>query len=209
VSAPHDPRRAEPRTNLTELEPELRERLLALDEPVARADWHDVLRQARVARPWTQRVVPLVAAATGVFVAAAVASVVLGVWSDGGRPPSIGGAAPTLRHGSHMLYVTASEGGGFCYRWSGVSDDCDQLTSAPLSVQWTSDEVVGTVSSHRISSVRIAFTDGSEADVPVAWIASPVNAGFIFFTIPAGKTVAAVSGFSGHHVTRRVTWFSV
>jgi hypothetical protein len=209
MTTPDGPRRVEPRASLAELEPELRERLLALDEPVARADWNDVVKQARALRPWPHRSAPLVAAVAGALVVAAVASVVLGMWSGGGREASPGGAAPTLRHGSHMLYVTAGADGGFCYRWSGVSDDCDQVTSAPLSVQWTADEVVGTVSSHRITSVRIAFTDGTRAEAPVAWVASPVNAGFIFFTIPAGKTVAAVSGFDGHHLTRRVTWFSV
>jgi hypothetical protein len=63
--------------------------------------------------------------------------------------------------------------------------------------------------SRRISSVRVAFTDGSEAEVKVSWIASPVRAGFFLFTIPRGKTVAAVSGFDGSQLTRRVTWFSV
>ncbi len=208
MTAPEGPRRVEVRTNLAELEPELRERLVALDEPVVRDDWQDVARRARTSRSWTHRIVPLVAAATGALAAGAVAALLLGVWSSGGQRAT-SEAPPTLRHGDHLLYVTASQGGGFCYRWSGVSDGCDQVTSAPLSVDWRSGEVVGTVSSHGISTVRIAFTDGTQTDVPVSWIQSPVDVGFFLFSIPPGKTVAAVSGFRGQRLARRVTWFSV
>jgi hypothetical protein len=195
----------EQRRNLAELDGELRRRLLALDEPVSRADWYDVGRRGRGARTWVRRLPPV---GGTLAAAAAVTVLLLGGWSPLRHAGAPGPDTATLRRGSHLLYVTASRAGGFCYRWSGVSDGCDRLTSAPLSSEWTSHQVVGTVS-RRISAIRIEFTDGTHATARISWVSSPVDACFFLFAIPPGKTVAAVSGFSDHRLARRVTWFSV
>jgi hypothetical protein len=68
--------RFERRESLSELEPELHQRLRALDEPVARDDWQDVLRRSRAARfsglrrPTTPQVATIVVAmAAGIAIA--------------------------------------------------------------------------------------------------------------------------------------------
>jgi hypothetical protein len=50
---------AETRRNLAELDPCLRRRVLALDEPVARDDWADVVRRWRACLPWARRVLAI------------------------------------------------------------------------------------------------------------------------------------------------------
>lgn len=196
----------EPRTHLAELEPDLRGRLLALDEPVARDDWHDVVRRSRAARPWSRRVRPV--ATTAAVLATAAVGIALAVHavSLGGSPEA---TQPELAAGGHVLYLVPTRRGGYCYRWTGVTSGCTQLGGAPLDVSWGASRVVGTISTSRISAVRIRFTDGTSARPSIAWAATPIRAGFFLYAIPAGKTVAEITGYDAGRLVRRVTWFSV
>jgi hypothetical protein len=203
--------RVEPRAHLAELEPDLRERLLALDEPVSRDDWRDVTRRSRAGRPWSRRVGPV--AAVGAVLAAAVTGIAVAVQAGG-----VGGAPRALQSqlaaGGHVLYLVPTAHGGYCYRWTGVTSGCTQLdtaqlAAAPLDVSWGTSRVVGTISPDRISAVRIRFTDGTSARPRIAWAATPVRAGFFVYAIPAGKTVAEINGYDAGRLVRRVTWFSV
>jgi hypothetical protein len=70
-------RRAQPERGVVhELEPELRDRLLSLDEPVARPDWRDVLSRVGSARPSSSRRARVVRVALVAAVACVAAAVV-------------------------------------------------------------------------------------------------------------------------------------
>jgi hypothetical protein len=93
----------ERRRGLAELEPSLRERLLALDEPVTWDDWADVVRRSRSSRPWVRHTGAL-AAVSGVVVALSAAafaftpglSSLIGVGGSAARlAPERQGSAPS------------------------------------------------------------------------------------------------------------------
>jgi len=198
---PVDEPRFETRTNLGELSPDLRRRLTALDEPVARDDWQEVVRRSREYVSWSRRLA--VVAVTGVCLAA-VALATSRIW-----PVTRAGVtlAPVASAAGHALYVSPTKE-GFCYAWTDVGRGCDPLVAGPLHVTWGDGRVVGTVSANGISTVRIRFTDGTTVSPEIAWISS-VRAGFFVYRIPSGKTVAGVNGYHDGRVSRQVTWFSV
>lgn len=181
--------------NLHELEPDLQSRILALDEPVARDDWSHVRRRARHAR--VQALVssarhnqtrPLLAAAAVALVVACVAFGLLGtVGRSGGRSSA---AAP----------LSAA---------NGVRVDAAALDGNPIRVNWAQGRVVGVVSSGRVSSVTIRFTDGTSVKPTIIWPAM-VDVGVFHYAIPVGKTVAdIVANDAGGRPSRQVTWYSV
>jgi len=137
---------------------------------------------------------------------------------DVGAPPLAPGAiasetrvitSATTSDGSHTLYVSPTTKGGFCYEWTGWMVSCNPLRTTPFWVSWGKTRVLGTVSSVKVSSVEIEFTDGTSAKPEISWISSPINAGFFLYEIPAGKTVAQIKGLNGGHTSAQVTWFSV
>jgi hypothetical protein len=172
------------RPYLDELGPELRDRILALDEPVARDDWADVVRRARTHEPR-----PRVArAASALAVVAFLAAMLVGLrsWAGAGAPPGPM-ASPT----------SATALGG-------------QPTSpGPLSVAWHGRRVSGMLSSSSLDSVTIRFTDGTSAKPRIRWVSLPFAAGVFDYDIPPGKTVAGVSGSGWGQAPRQVTWYSV
>jgi hypothetical protein len=209
--------RPDPRHSLADLEPSLRERLAALDEPVSWADWPGVARR-RAHRLGTR-----LATLVGVTLAVAVAAFST-VWIVAGqslRAPTTGAARAFGRfalgeppigpraipsdtrviawahlHGSEStLYVSPARGGGFCFEWTGAAAaSCVRLTASLFSLAWGRPHlVIGTVSSPQISSVRIQFTDGTTAEPRVSWVSAPINAGFYLYDIPPGKAVATIS----------------
>ena len=209
------------RRHVDELDPELRDRILALDEPVSREDWADVLVRAKRSRVSGRRLgafVVLVAAALGAAVFSGPWLSSLSLYHSSGRalaaasddffkyklgePPIAPEAIPSetrvitsrrLSDGDHTLYVSPAKNGGFCYRWTGSASGCDKLTNAPFSVDWGKRQVIGTILSRRISSVKIKFTNGSTAKPLISWISAPINAGFFLYNIPAGKTVLEIN----------------
>jgi len=221
------------RRSLDELEPDLRQRLIALDEPVARNDWQDVLKRSRKHRPFSIRNIAIAAAmATG---ALAVASgVALHIRSDltgsSGREASnaslatsprtprphtaLGPTIPastTIEIGDNperRLYVSLSKK-GFCYRWKNTLSECQEHQATPLHVSWNNGQLAGSISSKRFSSVQIKFTDGTVTAPAISWIAGPVNAGFFLYQIPPGKFVADITGYQGHQTLGQVTWYSL
>jgi len=219
------------RPNLAELEPGLRDRILALDEPAGREDWADVLGRSRSLRPWASplRLFALLAAAAAIVVGAGVSSglrsgdgsSVLAVSRvapefDLGSEAAVGGIASStpvtlsmqLTAGSHALYVSKKKGGGFCYEWADEAHGC-LLRAAPLGVAWSNDRVVGTVSARQVSSVEVRFTDGTMVEPSISWVARPISTGFFSYAIPPGKTVAFVIA-TDHGLSRgRVPWYSV
>ena len=97
----------EPRRHLDELEPGLRERVQALDEPVARPDWQDVARRSRRFQ-WRSRM-PAWSMAAGV--AAGAAALLAGFWIVGTGGPR-GGHLPVrlslqMSNGSHLVLYSA------------------------------------------------------------------------------------------------------
>jgi hypothetical protein len=202
-----DEPRHESRLNVDELAPDVRRRLLALDEPVARDDWQDVVKRSRSATLRTRQLGLL----TAVSLTVAAVGLAVGLWAwSTTRVADVGGAlTPVLNAGGHVLYVSPTRQGGFCYEWRGVGSGCNPLRSTPLHVTWGNDRVVGTVAYSRISSVRIRFTDGTSAAAAISWVSAPIKAGFFVYRIPAGKTVAEVNGYEAGRILRQVTWFSV
>ena len=83
----------ERRGNLGELEPSLRERLLALDEPVARDDWADVVARSRAFRSPAVRRRGFAAAAVGAAAAACALAVAGSGLMSGHRVIEAGGPA--------------------------------------------------------------------------------------------------------------------
>lgn len=220
------------RPNLAELEPELRERILAFDEPVAHDDWAEVVSRSHAYRPVRPRSVAVALVAAVLVVAAGGSTVAMQLGASGspsgqavqpaasefdfGSPSGAGGVASRkavtisvqLSAGSHALYVSKTPGGGFCYEWASEAHGC-QVKPVPISVAWGSDRVVGTVSATQVSSVEIRFTDGSVVMPSISWVAKPISTGFFSYAIPSGKTVAAVIA-NDHGFTRgRVPWYAV
>jgi hypothetical protein len=220
---PDQPSLFDDRHNLAELDPLLRSRLLALDEPVSRRDWRDVVR--RSGPSWASRLSTL--ATLGVaLLAIAVTVPAFGLRLSSlipfqssaqtggavhrnsflkfklGAPPIAPDAIPSetriitseaLSNGSQKLYVSPSRNGGFCYRWTDSASQCDEPSAVPYSVNWGKGRVAGAVSLPNVSAVKIKFTDGTTADPAVSWVSAPINAGFFVYTIPSGKTVAQIS----------------
>jgi hypothetical protein len=188
----------EHRRHLAELESGLRDRLRALDEPVARADWQEVVRQAR------SPVRPLLAFAVITAVALAlIAAAVFGFRSSPATHDALSqgsGAGGTL--------VSPTQQGGICYEWAGGTRSCASK-AAPLGVAWGRDQVAGAVSLAGVSSVRIEFTDGTFVEPDISRISTSGNAGIFLYDIPAGKTVAQVNGYDAGALSSRVLWYSV
>ncbi len=226
------------RGSVTDLEPSLRDQLLALDEPVSWIDWDDVMRRAGLKRrrPGMTRV--RVALLAGVFAAGALlvgsafgfrlSSV---IWFAGAKdaPNAIqhgfeafDSAAPLdvspgaltsqtrqitsveLSDGKHTLYVSPTRSGGFCYEWTDVVGGCDQLGTTPLNLVWTQGRIVGTVAAAYVSTVKVKLSDGTSRVPDIAWVSSPVNAGFFIFDPPDGSGADSVEGYdsSGRLVAR-------
>jgi hypothetical protein len=229
----------ESREHLAELEPDLRERILLLDEPVAWDDWSDVVaRQSRTSRRATRRRAGFGAAFAAAVLAVSALVSLAGVrvqlgGSDASEavegdfsqfalsvPPSISTQAIAsqtrlitsvrTRTGTHTLYVSPMVRGGFCYQWTGDgSGGCAALGRSPLDVSWGTGRLVGVVSSASVSSIEVSFTDGTTAKPRLAWVGAPIDAGFVFYEIPAGKTVAGVIAYDEGRTQGQVTWYSV
>jgi hypothetical protein len=194
-------RPGEERQNLEELEPQLRRRIAALDEPVRWDDWNDVVHRSRRAAAWARRFI----AVGGATLVAATLSV-LAFHQLAAR--TSGNPVTTVSSGGREL-VVLPHGQGFCYRWVGITAACAQLRPLPLDVTWRSNEILGTVARGAISSVELRFTDGTSVRPAISWAARPVRSGFFAFHVPAGKTVAVVTGLHDGRLVRRVTWYSV
>jgi hypothetical protein len=214
--------RSESRRNLAELEPELRTRILALDEPVACDDWHDVVKRSR-----TSLVRPVwfaLGASAAILVAAAGAVLALALSPGLGGAGREQGAGPGrlareatdvqtidslhLTDGPFVVSLSSGEDGGFCYLSPGHAANC-QRKAAPLHVVWGSGRVVGMVSAATISVVRIKFSDGTFVEPPISWIGGKINAGLFLYNIPAGKTVVEVNAYHAGRIRGQATWYSV
>lgn len=207
----------DPRHHLDELEPELRQRIGALDEPVAHPNWSQVVERARRS-PSRHRQVGLLAAGC----AAALAVFVLLLTTNGGahlssgpkRAYATGGAGitphepgrPSSREATldgrvvlrltpagspNAVYVTVTRGGGVCFEWSDARHCESRL--GPLSVLLENGRLVGDVSPASISWVVIKFTDGTSVQPTISWVLAPVQAGFFLYNIPTGKHVEEVT----------------
>jgi hypothetical protein len=228
---------SERREHLSELDPELRDRVLRLDEPVAWDDWDDVIARRSSASRRTRRRRTGIGLAFAAAVLAATAATLVAVHLGGsgsgpaaeradlaafdlGVPPILPPQAIAAQTriitsfrsstGTHTLYVSPTTEGGFCYQWTGAGmGGCSTLGKSPLDVSWNTGRVVGVVSSLAVSTVRIRFTDGTSAEPRIAWVSAPIDAGFIFYEIPAGKTVAGVTAYDEGRTQGQVTWYSV
>ena len=85
--------------HLAELEPELRSRLRALDEPVSRESWAEVLTLARAHRPRAR-----VAGATVVLSSAAMLAAAAGTWLVPNRPAVTAPHGAAGQRGAIVLY---------------------------------------------------------------------------------------------------------
>jgi hypothetical protein len=230
------------RRNPSELHPLLRDRILALDEPVSWEDWDNVVARVAGRSPISGLRVGAVAVLAAASLAGMVAVLMFSLGRSSlipfgsarralppvrrdfadfklGAPPIASDAVASqtriitsvrLRDGRHTLYVSPAKSGGFCYKWTGVSGGgCEQLAPASLSMTWDKRRALGVISSSGISAVRIEFTDGTVAEPRVFWISGPINAGFFLYSVPAGKAVAGIKGYSSGSVPGRSTWFSV
>jgi hypothetical protein len=199
----------ESRRSLGELEPELRDRLIALDEPVARQSWPDVVARSRASLVWSRSIPAFIAVAASAvaLVAGAVFGLRLGpVVNLGGHREALPRAAAATH--SRILYVSPTKQGGFCYAWVGGRRSCE-ATPVPLGVSWGRDQLAGAVSPGELSSVKIEFTDGTSAKPDISRISGEVNAGFFLYHIPAGKTVAQIKEYDAGRLSSQVLWYSV
>lgn len=136
------------RRSVHELDPELRDRLLALDEPIARPDWQDVVSRSGTDRP-RRIAVRAMSAAVAVCAAAIAVAPALGIrlgpinfWAAPSAPPSARSAftqakawlgdslrglnvaetrrisVEVFRGDTEHLFVAPRTGGGFCYVWA-------------------------------------------------------------------------------------------
>ncbi len=196
----------EHRPFLNELEPDLRDRILELDEPVARQSWPDVVQRSSAGLVRARRI--------PAFAALAATAVALGAGAVFGLRLSpivnVGGhraALPGAAHSS-VLYVAPTKQRGFCYQLAGGRTNCE-AKPVPLGVSWRRDQVTGTVSPAELSSVKIEFTDGTSARPSISRIDSGVNAGFFVYDIPAGKTVSQIKEYDAGSLSGQVLWYSV
>jgi hypothetical protein len=199
---PDRPEPAERRANLGELEPDLRKRLLSLDEPIAWGDWQDVVRRSHASAPLRN---PKTLGAIAVTAACiAVAGVVVGWHLNSGadQPPL---AAPAV---GQVVDVSAGPQGGLCYRWPNGANGCAQLETTSLAVSWQANRVLGAISAGQISSIKVTFTDGTFVKPRISWVHAPVNAGLFVYDIPPGKIVASIDGLRAGRMSREVTWFT-
>lgn len=201
-------REHENRPSMRELHPDLRARMLALDEPVARLSWLDVVQRSRSGLIWSRRV-PAVVAIAASFGALAVGAVfglrLSPVVSVGGHHDAL--ARAVAAH-SRIVYVSPTNQGGFCYRLAGGKTSCETKPVA-LGVSWGRDQIAGTVSPAALSSVKIEFADGTSAKPSISRLDSGVNAGFFVYDIPAGKTVTQIKEYDAGNLSSQVLWYSV
>jgi hypothetical protein len=197
------------RESLDELDDPLRARLLALDEPVSRDDWDEVVRRSHMRG--------LAGPAAGVLVAAAVACVAaisaLGVGPFGPHSAGAPAAASAPVAGRSALpYATlisdAQPRSGLCYRVTEARSFCKQVVG-PLKVSWEQGRVFGAVSEQAISSVRIRFSDGTSVEPRIAWLPAPVSTGFFVYRIPPGKIVTDVTGYEAGQVLGQDPWYAL
>lgn len=102
---------------------------------------------------------------------------------------------------SHTLYVAPRKGGGFCYLWTNADGGClparpQAKTAAtratgPLGISWFGNNNVGYpvlvdgwVRTGSAKTVEARFADGKTAAIPVTWVSSPVDAGFLVYPVP-------------------------
>jgi hypothetical protein len=219
---PHRDQESTGQRNLAELGRGLRSRVVALDEPVTRADWAAVVRRSRILRLGFF-------GAASVLTAALVAGVVfLAGWQHGFgsrgsspiRPVGLEISPPGLnadpvamseavlrtsvRLGDrlHTLVLSKIRDGSFCYRLAGAGQGCDQPAS--LEVSWKPGRVVGSVSSQYASGVVIRFTNGTSVRPGISWLTGPVRAGFFFYPIPRGRVISSVVATDTLRTTRTV-----
>jgi hypothetical protein len=201
--------RDEFRESLLELDGPLRKRLLALDEPVARDDWDDVVMRShlrRLARPGVGALIAVVAVC-----AAAVSAIGLGLLGpQGSRPSPTAAAAVTA--GSPLPYATliadSRPRSGLCYQVTAARSFCKSAVG-PLKVSWGRGAVFGAVSGQAISSVQISFSDGTSVKPHIAWLPAPVSTGFFVSRIPAGKIVTDVTGYKAGRVLGEDPWYAL
>jgi len=227
------------RPNAEELEPFLRDRLFALDEPVSRKDWQDVAGRARRLRRRRRIVLP---AAAGAAVVAAL--VIGGLQLEHSRTHQ---AAPTaavhvadevslisgeLRLGSPVGLAPIGaaigtiqsaiefEAGGHPLFVSPTDAggfcyewageaNGCQLHPPSIGLAWGADRVVGTVWPAKAATIRISFTDGTSVTPTVFLVPPPVNAGFFVVKLPAGKIVLSVTVKRHGKPAARLPWYAV
>jgi hypothetical protein len=117
-----------------------------------------------------------------------------------------------LSDGAHSLSVTPTQAGGFCMKWSPGPLTCDRDGSQRFAALWSGTFhtlarpdgmpgasgpgiIAGFASSRYVGSVEIRFENGSVAKPDIAWVSSPINAGFFLYEIPS----------DGQHVVLAVT----
>jgi hypothetical protein len=104
-------------------------------------------------------------------------------------------------HGSvHILYVTPTRDGSFCYEWTRFTGSCAPSKKSerarpglrrlgPLGVTWlgnqTADIATGYVLAGKAKTLQAQFADGTTTTIPVAWVSAPINAGFFLYIVPA------------------------
>jgi len=192
------PSNPERRESLNELDPSLRTRVRALDEPVSWDEWRDVVRRSHAFRPWAR--IGVVALLASVVLAVTVAVTASGLRSGGSHrtvaPQSAFLTSVELSTGSNTLYLWPSRTGKVCYRWAHAAGDCDRTASDPFWVALGKRAVAGAFSSPRVTPVTIEFTDGTTARPAISWMPAPINGGFFIYDLPAGKTLAGITGGS-------------
>jgi hypothetical protein len=198
----------ENRPGVRELHPDLRARILALDEPVARQSWSDVVQRSRSGLVWSRRVpafVALAATAAALVVGAAFGPRLSPIVNLGAHHDAL---PRVVAAHSRIVYVSPTKQGGFCYESAGGRTSCESKP-VPLGVSWGRDQVTGTVSPAELSSVEIEFTDGTSAKPSISRLRTGVNAGFFVYDIPAGKTVAQIKEYDAGSLSSQVLWYSV
>ena len=88
------PVESETRRSLDELDPGLRDRVRALDEPVARADWREVVARSRAQGPWGGRMRAAAAGIAGTALVVVVGLMIVGPRFSAGTSSRASSATP-------------------------------------------------------------------------------------------------------------------
>jgi hypothetical protein len=208
----------------------LRARFDALRDSADDGDWLDVRRRARTRRV-RRGVTVALAAALAVAVATPALGLhrVVVDWLEAAPAPERtqrnfdqlsvihGDEGPGIVPGSarkvaefrhdgklHVLSVTPTEDGGFCYQWTDLFGSCRAAQSAPAGQPRHPDDVAayrigathlvgerdaveivgGNVLGAEVERLVAVYADGAREEIPLIWVSPPIDAGFYLHWVP-------------------------
>lgn len=104
--------------------------------------------------------------------------------------------------GTHVLWVAPTRKGGFCYLWTKDSGGCAadraeyERRGILVGVTWAAaggggreavTHVNGWVLDPSAERLEVEYEGGDRDEVRLVWVSEPIDAGFFYHSIPAGR----------------------